>query len=137
MLIDSMRATSPSFTTIDTPVDYAPAGRQRRCDLDVVAAADRYCFLISCSALSSVVRSKNATFREPGIPQRLLQRILVEFLCARDVNRGDGRSLDDRDDNDIVLNLDAHVAKETGRKQALIAADGAASSKRSPTLMPR
>ena len=51
--------------------------------------------------------------------QRLLQRVLVEFLGADDVDLADRRTLLHDDDQHVALDVEAHVAKKTGRVQRL------------------
>jgi hypothetical protein len=68
--------------------------------------------------------------------QRLDQRVLVELLQAGEVDRRDDRTFLDDDDDDAVVDVDAHVLEQTGGEQrtqrcgALVVVVGVADAKR-------
>ena len=62
---------------------------------------------------------EDARLGDADLPQRLLDRLGVEFLVADERQRADGRALLHGDDEHVALRLDAHVAEESGRVQRL------------------
>ena len=62
---------------------------------------------------------EDARLGDADLPQRLLDRLGVEFLVADERQRADGRALLHGDDEHVALRLDAHVAEESCRVQRL------------------
>ena len=58
-------------------------------------------------------------FGQADVLQRLLERIGVEFLVARDVDLADRRPLLNEDNQHAAFDLQSHVAKEACREQSL------------------
>src|SRR5262249_1414137 len=62
---------------------------------------------------------EDAALREADMLECFAQLVLVELLLADEVDLGDGRALDNRNDQDIALRLQAHIFKESGGEQRL------------------
>ena len=117
MRMSLMRAASPSVIVKVTLT------RLRSIGVTVVTTSApyrlrlRYWRLISCSARSISALSNGRPFADAGVLQRLGQRLLVEFLQADEVDRGDDGAFVDDHDGRRALDLDAHVLEQAGGEQ--------------------